>query len=132
MIVVKSDKTVWVDVDDTLILWKPTHEQLVLGKTVKITCPAGTYVVDGEDTECKSWTELFAVHSTHVEQIKRHKIRGHTVIIWSAGGWQWANAVVKALQLEQYVDLVISKPSWIYDDLPAERFMPKNQWEEDK
>jgi phosphoserine phosphatase len=56
--------------------------------------------------------------------MKSHKFRGHTVIVWSAGGVEWAKTVVTALGLENYVDLVVAKPKWYYDDLQSHEFLP--------
>jgi phosphoserine phosphatase len=63
-----------------------------------------------------------------IEQLKKHKIRGHTIIVWSAGGSKWAAEAIKFLELEAYVDLVIEKPRWMYDDKQAEEFMPRSQY----
>ena len=55
-----------------------------------------------------------------------HRSRDHTIVVWSAGGYKWAEAAVKALGLTKFVDVVMCKPSWIYDDLdPGGVFMPK-------
>lgn len=54
------------------------------------------------------------------------------MVVWSAGGWDWAEAVVKTLKLENFVDLVISKPTWTYDDLQPSEFIPKPQWMKDE
>lgn len=130
MIVLKSDNSVHCDVDDTIAMWNPTPEQSEK-YGIEITCPGGLYQNDrGEIKMGPSWTQRIVPHFTHVEQLKKHKARGHFVCVWSAGGWEWAQAAVKALGLEQYVDLVISKPRWTYDDLQAEQFMPKSQYME--
>lgn len=62
--------------------------------------------------------EFNIVHE-HILKIKEFKARGHTVVVWSAGGADWAETVVKKLELEEHVDLVISKPDWYFDDKPS-------------
>ena len=49
--------------------------------------------------------------------MREFKARGHYVIVWSQGGWEWAEAVVKALGLEDLVDEVKTKPQWMVDDI---------------
>jgi len=63
----------------------------------------------------------FAIpHNTHIEALKTFKKNGYTVVVWSHGRWGWAEVVVKALKLQPYVDLIISKPNFIYDDAPLD------------
>lgn len=133
MIAIPCKQTVFVDVDDTLVMWNATPEELE-ERGVDFTCPGSLVTIDEDGTEgfAPEWTERLLPHRKHIEQIKKHKLRGHTIIVWSAGGSDWAEAVVKALGLENFVDLVIEKPRWIYDDLPASEFMPKNQWMKDE
>lgn len=112
MKVIRSDKTAWYDVDDTLVKWA--------GKAQK-----------GDQTICITFgpiTEEFVVIRENVESMRRHAARGHVVNVWSAGGYAWAEAVVKALGLEEIVTLVCSKPTWIIDDLEAVEWMPKAQF----
>lgn len=131
MIVIPSNQAVFSDVDDTLIMWNATPEQLEKDG-IRITCPGGLWLnEDGELVPSESWTQLVVPHKVHIEQLKKHKARGHTVVVWSAGGWDWARAAVEALGLEQFVDVVISKPRWCYDDLPPAEYMPKSQWMQD-
>jgi phosphoserine phosphatase len=66
-----------------------------------------------------------AVHEGHIESIRKHKLRGHTVVVWSAGGAQWAERVVRELDLVPYVDACLAKPTWHYDDLPANEILGK-------
>lgn len=128
MITIPSNNSVWFDVDDTLVLWSPTPEEKEK-YGIDVNCPGSKILnKDGTVDEAPGWVERLVPHFTHVEQIKKHKARGHTVIVWSAGGWEWARAAVMALGLERYVDLVISKPEWVVDDLPVEKFMPKSQY----
>jgi hypothetical protein len=58
--------------------------------------------------------------------MKKHKARGHKIVVWSAGGWEWAKSVVETLELTEIVDLVMSKPAWFYDDIPSSSFMPEH------
>lgn len=70
--------------------------------------------------------ETFIPNEAIITSIKQHHERGHTVIVWSAGGVNWATRVVLQFGLERYVDYVIAKPSWVYDDLPASEFIPES------
>lgn len=101
---------VFCDVDDTLVGWgKP--EFVDNGNFVQI--------------ECEGFKETHWILWENVEALKLHKTRGHKIVVWSAGGYKWAEAVVKALKLEDIVDLVCAKPMWVYDDLQPAEFMPK-------
>ena len=131
MIVVPCKQTTYFDVDDTLVMWDATPEQLE-ERGVDFECPGSFTIIDGEMKETPPWKERLLPHRYHIEQLKKHKMRGHTIIVWSAGGYDWAAAVVKALGLENFVDLVISKPTWAYDDLQPNEFIPKPSWKKDE
>lgn len=106
---IHSTRSVWYDVDNTLVFSLREYPHQVSNEIVKIN------------------GRKFWVHLPHVETIKDFKARGHTVVVWSAGGSEWAEAVIEALELEQYVDLVISKPDWFVDDKPASSFMSESK-----
>lgn len=133
MIVIPGDKIVYCDIDDTIAMWAPSQEEIEK-KGVLITCPGSLIDVDNDGNKqyAPSWTQMIVPHKHHIEKIIKHKTRGHTVVVWSAGGYDWAAAVIRAFKLENYVDVVISKPTWIIDDLPASEFMPKNYWQKDE
>lgn len=95
MYVIKSDKTLFCDCDDTLVVWAK----------------------DGHS---------FKPHKAHIELLKRFFRRGQPVIVWSAGGYQWALEVVKMLKLQKYVTAVMAKPCWYVDDQSAVEFMPEH------
>jgi len=98
-----ADKhTIFVDVDNTLILWGSQVEPVVN----------------------LSFGQTASIHVPHLEKIKEFKARGHLIVVWSAGGADWAERIVYQLKIEEYVDLIISKPSWFIDDLEATEFMP--------
>jgi hypothetical protein len=46
--------------------------------------------------------------------------------VWSAGGHEWAEKAVRMLGIEEYVDVVMSKPAWWIDDLPANKILNGN------
>jgi phosphoserine phosphatase len=62
-------------------------------------------------------------HRRHIELLKDFASRGHTIIVWSAGGEEWAWYVVKKLKLTGIVRYTMSKPDWYIDDLQPEEFM---------
>ena len=102
MQVVENENMVCFDVDDTLVMWN---------------------IPPGREGECTlfnnfGFAEWLLPHKPHIELLKSFKVRGQFVVVWSQGGYQWAREVVKHLGLEEYVDLVMSKPKWIVDDLP--------------
>ena len=131
MIVLPCKQTTFIDVDETLVLWSPTQEQLDR-EGIEFECPESYGVIDGELKPSGSWRARLVPHKKHIEQLKNHKMRNHTVIVWSAGGYDWAETVVRTLGLELYVDLVISKPTWCYDDKQPEEFIPKPFWLKDE
>lgn len=115
MFVLEGSQVTMFDVDDTLIMWKwpddGTPEQWIWLEPWN----------DGMQVK-------LAVNTEMVEQIKRHSARGHKVVVWSLGGWNWAKTVVEKLELQKYVDLVLEKPLFIYDDKRPQDFMPMAQW----
>jgi predicted phosphatase len=105
MKILNDNPTTAFDVDDTLLFWH-VDEDL---PTVTV--------------ECDGRTQELNVHTEHINQLKKHKLRGHQIIVWSAGGAAWALAAVKALGIEDYVDVVMSKPVWYYDDAHCSKWM---------
>lgn len=106
-----EDKThVFFDCDDTLVMWDlgkyPDREDLKL------------------EFNCYGVSYYLLPHIEHIERLKKHKSNGNIVVVWSASGSAWAKQVVDVLKLNQYVDIVISKPTWYYDDLKQTEFLP--------
>ncbi len=116
MEVIKDKKSiVTFDVDETLIMWGKDTD-----KKISIT-------LEGED----GFTMDVTPHAAHIELLKDFKkVCRYTVVVWSQSGWDWALAVVKALELEDYVDLVMSKPSRHVDDLPCNLWMGQRIYKE--
>jgi len=114
MHVIKAQRTVYFDVDDTLLIanygcYYPSPEEVV-----SVKCPDSGY------------TTCFMKHERHINLMKQFKARGHTIIVWSQGGHRWAESAVKLLELDSIVDYCMDKPSWYVDDLPSTAFMGRN------
>jgi len=107
-----SDKpTLYVDVDDTLVMWNsfdmPESKQ---GDFLNIPCGNETVTV--------------YPHRAHIDLLKQFKARGHNVVVWSQGGSDWAETIVNTLGLQDLVDVILTKPNWFVDDIPATVFLP--------
>jgi phosphoserine phosphatase len=111
---IKSHRIVYFDVDDTLVVWN--------WKELDPNCSILVSVSDPDS----DFTAQLMPHQRHIELLKQFKARGHTVVVWSAGGWRWAESAVKALGIEDLIDYVMSKPDWYVDDLHASSFMGGN------
>lgn len=112
MIIIKSDKGAYFDIDETLVLMDNIDTNHL--DTITISCDR---------------YNIFAIvfpHKEHIQRLKDHAARGHKVFIWSAGGWKWAQAVVKALKLEQYVYAIVPKGPWIWDDKMPNDFLSRS------
>lgn len=108
MKVVDKESTIFFDVDDTLVMWGKAKKGQ---KVVMVTSPH-----DGKQ-------EYLRPHPGHIKVLKDRRARGSFIVVWSAGGFAWARAVVKALGLEDYVHLVMTKPHMYVDDLEAQHIM---------
>jgi hydroxymethylpyrimidine pyrophosphatase-like HAD family hydrolase len=96
------------DVDDTLIM----HDQTLPPKNqIVIKDPYMDHDI------------YVTPHIKHIEMLKRYHKQGYFVIIWSAGGAEWAESVAKALKLEEYCDLIIAKPLKYVDDLEVTEWL---------
>ena len=102
------------DCDDTLIFWSTPIGYPGPAVEINEINAYGNSVVSGR----------FAVNTVLVDDLKARRRRGHTVVVWSQGGGPWARAVVKALKLGAYVDIIMSKPSWVFDDIDPSVWFP--------
>jgi phosphoserine phosphatase len=108
MKITHNDSVIFFDVDDTLVVWTKIRKG---DKAVLVTCP---YTAE---------QYILKKHLAHIKILKDRKARGSYVVVWSAGGYKWAEAVIRALQLETYVDQIMSKPIAYVDDKPSKAFM---------
>lgn len=105
------------DVDETLIL----HVDGAKHKN--------EFTVTDPDTGTK---HRVVPHKRHIDYLKKSMGRGRFVVVWSANGYAWADAVIKKLGLELYVNQVMTKPTVYFDDVPADKFMQRVYLEQKK
>lgn len=118
MIVIKNEWIIHFDVDDTLVM---------LGD--KIYEP-GDGKIRFEDPH-DSTVLYLKPHSRHIKLLKDFKSRGFHITVWSGGGHDWAETVIKTLELENYVDIVMTKNTKFIDDLPATEVLGSRIYLED-
>ena len=94
------------DVDQTLVTFK------IIPGTQPIVIPRD----DGNNAI------LYPIQE-NIEKLRESHLRGHYVRVHSAGGVKWAEEVVLALKIHNYVDSIETKPKWYCDDEPAEMWM---------
>lgn len=130
MRVLLDDNVICVDVDDTLVSWSPipegTEDDMYVSPQLGNQNPLiqlGQVDIEFDGVTKKHW-----VFQDNVDSLKTHHHKGHTVVVWSGSGHEWAAAVAKALKLEDYVDLVMCKPRWLLDDMKPGEFLPTPYW----
>lgn len=110
-----KDKVVYVDVDDTIAGWTPEdfhhkEEEIVW--------------VD-DDTRMFPLLPL----KRNIDFVKKLKLQGYGVVVWSAAGANWAEHIIKKFGLEDLPDMIISKPELCVDDLlEANRIIKSIVW----
>ena len=102
-IVLNSDDNLFVDVDETLVLWN-------------IKDYPNDTVVQVRDPYMDDAIIELVPHKRHIELLKRCKGQGRKIVVWSAGGYAWAQRVVEALGIAPYVHLIMAKPIAYMDD----------------
>jgi len=113
MIYIESDKLVAFDCDDTLVMWAEDNSRPEEGKIL----------VDDV---------YLTPHQKHIKKLKGYKSAGWTVIVWSMGGHQWAKTVTETLELTEYVDVVMSKPPVLWDDMPLQKAFGYRKYLQDR
>jgi len=110
--VIKNDRTVFFDCDDTIVMWD--HENHPDALTFRD-------ILDPDPNACYS----LVPHKRHIAMLKTFKRQGFSVVVWTQGGHLWAEEVVKVLGLEEFVDIAMAKPDTYFDDIEAKDFMQR-------
>ena len=127
MRVLQCDNVLCVDVDDTLVSWEPVPID-----PYDLSGPrcdrADQSTVREVEIELEGETQKYWAFEANIKSLKTHYHKGHSVVVWSGSGHAWAEAVVRALGLENYVELVMAKPRWLLDDMKPADFLPTPYW----
>jgi len=97
-------RTVYVDVDDTLIMWDADIND-PLSKVIEVM--NGNLVV--------------YFHKEHIQLVQNLYAIGWNVVVWSQGGSDHAEKVVQACKLENSIHAIMPKPENYIDDIPFEQ-----------
>lgn len=108
MLYINTDFSTFFDVDETLVFWKTGVEE-------------GDRQIQVVDPYTGRYLDLVP-HERHIDLLLRKKSQGHIIIVWSAGGSEWARTIVNALGLQDSVDLVMAKPVQYVDDLAMDQW----------
>lgn len=116
MKVVENENVVLCDVDDTLIEDYTPPTFFVQAGTVPLT----EFVPNEEYLQLDYYGKPVAKKAiqVHVDFVKSLKARGYFIVVHSGNGYQWAAQVVKAVGLEDHVDMVMTKAIKHIDDNP--------------
>ena len=124
-----NEMTIYFDVDDTLVTKDfdtfSSNYSIETKKDINVSTLVN--IVDPYINEMGA----YYISQPHIDLLKKHKAKGYLVVVWSQGGSSWAKNVVEALNLEKYVDLVITKPVKFVDDLPPNAFLTGRIFMED-
>lgn len=101
----------YVDCDDTLVMWNISSYPTL--PHIELDCYGPV---------------VLAPNQKNINLVKKFKKLGYSIIVWSATGADWAEAVSKALDLDGIVSLYLTKPSYYLDDLPSNQFMGQRLW----
>lgn len=107
MQVIKSEMLWFFDVDGTLISYDPSSDFKLYDIVTNIK------------------SIRYMPNDNNIRLLMEKKSRGCTIVVWSQGGFDHAVNVVRALNLEQYVDYCMTKPAGIVDDLEPSEWLPR-------
>lgn len=114
MLLIPNEPIAYYDVDGTLIEhhYVPTQSD-----------KEGRDYINVVDPYQPGVTCCLKINKKHTNLLTQHYKRGYAVVVWSAAGARWAKTIVEALNLQDSVNVCITKPHVAVDDLPAEKVL---------
>ena len=113
MKVIENERVIFCDVDETLI----THDAANLG--TRNASELAVFVKNPHTNE----NIVVYKNLPMIRCLIEEKARGGFIVVWSMGGNAWAKNVLTELELDDKVDLVMSKPFAYFDDKPVESWL---------
>jgi hypothetical protein len=113
---IENEKLIYSDCDDTLIMWD-------VSKYHGILPPEDLIEID-----CFGYVSTVYKNTKQINLIKKLAKLGYGICIWSQTGSAWAEAVGKAVGIDEFVLLYTTKPRYHIDDLPADVWMGTRLW----
>lgn len=110
---IRGEKTYASDVDETLVMMDHIPDDFDRSKLIK---------VNNNKNKPGAWAYAIR-HERHIELMRQMAARGFAIVVWSAGGEDWAWYIVHLLGLEGLVDATMGKPDWFADDKKPEDFL---------
>lgn len=101
--ILASEHIVCTDIDNTILKWSKKHNIPGEGR-IEILDPYSGETIYGRP------------HLVHIRLLKQYKARGYTIIAWTKSGVLWAEAVAKAFNIDDLIDLYMTKPDKVIDD----------------
>ena len=102
MKIVKNERLIVCDVDDTLVM----HN----------TCNLALTEAQVEDPLDRFRKVIVYRNDPMIRLLQEEIQRGSQLIVWSRGGWEWAQNVLMALKLDHLPIIVMTKPYAYFDD----------------
>lgn len=111
MKVIRNERVIPIDVDDTLVMHSFNEALVDKLEIIQIYDP----IENGFITVRKNLPMI--------RLLKEEHSRGAHILVWSRGGFEWADSVVTALRITEFVDQIMSKPMVYLDDKPVEQWL---------
>ncbi len=108
---IRGPKMYGCDVDETLIMMDHIPPDIDESKLIKV-----------KNNKKGVWAYAMP-HVRHIDLMRKMAARGFKIVVWSAGGEDWAYYIVNKLGIQDLVDVTMGKFDWFADDLPPEQFM---------
>lgn len=97
-----------VDCDDTIIQWNLSKYPDLPRITINYNGPA-----------------VVVLNQRNINTVKKFKLLGYPIIIWSRTGADYAEVIARATGLDKIATAYMNKPLFYLDDLPASKWMQR-------